>query len=124
MDTIIGECSECGGDVTLHTGPWFGVTPPEPHCQGCGATPKRQVIQMRKAQPRQRRYEPLYDDQTRLQMAQRLGLGVGRRGDGRIDVELQRTVTFDDDGEFDQWLLRQKSERDTRQADNDSLRWT
>ena len=44
----IGVCSLCGGAVTQHTGPWYGVFPPVPTCMSCGAVaaPPQQVIPM------------------------------------------------------------------------------
>ena len=41
MDTRIGTCSLCGGDVYGYTGPWWGtVPPPPPTCRNCGSIPK------------------------------------------------------------------------------------
>lgn len=38
METRIGTCSLCGGDVFGHTGAWWGVVPPPPpKCRKCGA---------------------------------------------------------------------------------------
>lgn len=37
--TIIGSCSICGGSVVVPT-IWFGIYPPVPKCQDCGATKK------------------------------------------------------------------------------------
>jgi hypothetical protein len=38
MDQVIGECSQCGGNVAGYVGPWMGVVPPPPpSCQSCGA---------------------------------------------------------------------------------------
>ena len=48
--TIVGKCSLCGGRVTLPN-VWFGVYPPEPQCQKCGATHHKEdtmpVLKMR-----------------------------------------------------------------------------
>lgn len=47
MDKVIGSCSNCGGDVVAHDGPWHAVvSPPPPRCVKCGATTPRNVIQM------------------------------------------------------------------------------
>ena len=49
METVIGTCSICGGQVTSWHGPWMGVTPPPgPTCRNCGAVKKgsRPVIEM------------------------------------------------------------------------------
>lgn len=37
MYQVIGTCSNCGGRVAVPS-VWFGVIPPVPTCQGCGAT--------------------------------------------------------------------------------------
>jgi len=37
---VIGTCSLCGGDVTVHE-MWAAVTPDVPRCQSCGATAKK-----------------------------------------------------------------------------------
>lgn len=34
--TIIGTCSVCGGNVTVHTN-WMCVVPDVPKCESCGA---------------------------------------------------------------------------------------
>lgn len=48
METRIGSCSKCGGDVVGWTGAWFSVNPPPPpHCTGCGAKIANDVIEMR-----------------------------------------------------------------------------
>ena len=37
MKKTIGVCSQCGGDVEAHTGPWYSVNPPPvPACIHCG----------------------------------------------------------------------------------------
>lgn len=38
-EMTIGRCSNCGGDVRVHSGAWYGVNPPVPRCSGCGAQP-------------------------------------------------------------------------------------
>jgi hypothetical protein len=45
MNTLIGICSQCGGDVTVPTA-WCG-TLPVPTCQSCGATAKsaRKIVE-------------------------------------------------------------------------------
>lgn len=46
-EQVIGTCSNCGGDVVTHSGPWLGVVPPSLRCSRCGATQaKGPVIQM------------------------------------------------------------------------------
>lgn len=52
---VVGTCSLCGGPVTVPT-VWWSVFPPVPHCERCGAMPKKgfgPVIDMepRKTQP-------------------------------------------------------------------------
>jgi hypothetical protein len=49
----IGSCGICGGAVTVPD-PWWGVVPPTPTCEECGAeaAPPGPVIPMR---PRRRR---------------------------------------------------------------------
>ncbi len=46
----IGTCSECGGDVVVHAGPWAGLNPPVPECSKCkaklGEWPEWPVIKM------------------------------------------------------------------------------
>ena len=37
MDHIHGTCSLCGGRVTTPAA-WYGLNPPVPSCQACGAT--------------------------------------------------------------------------------------
>lgn len=37
--TVIGSCSNCGGSVTVPTA-WYGMLPPIPRCQRCGAVAK------------------------------------------------------------------------------------
>lgn len=37
MDKEIGQCSLCGGSVTVPS-VWCGIKPPVPTCQSCGAT--------------------------------------------------------------------------------------
>lgn len=44
--TIIGSCSNCGGDVVAHTEVWIAGAPPPPTCRRCGATPALPVIAM------------------------------------------------------------------------------
>lgn len=46
MEHVIGICSQCGGQVKQHTGPWYGVNPPTPRCSSCGAGPALPVIRM------------------------------------------------------------------------------
>ena len=50
-DHTIGTCSECGGRVTIPS-VWYGIHPPVPTCESCGATPADpaygQVIPMQK----------------------------------------------------------------------------
>lgn len=52
MDSTVGTCSLCGGRVTVPS-PWYGVIPPTPRCEGCGAEAADHgpVIQMRPAKP-------------------------------------------------------------------------
>jgi hypothetical protein len=45
---VIGQCSCCGGDVIVPR-VWMGVYPPIPKCRQCGATPKRNAVQMEKS---------------------------------------------------------------------------
>lgn len=47
--TVVGKCSLCGGKVTIPN-VWMGMTPPEPRCMSCHATPKDKgpTIQMEK----------------------------------------------------------------------------
>lgn len=48
MNKVIGTCSNCGGRVTIPD-VWYGVVPPAPTCDGCGATKAQSfgpVIQM------------------------------------------------------------------------------
>lgn len=47
MKRILGECSICGGDVTVPDIFW-SVVPPTPTCEKCGAIPRgfRRVIPM------------------------------------------------------------------------------
>lgn len=50
METVLGECSICGGSVTVPT-VWMGISPPTPSCKSCGATARPaggRVIPMRK----------------------------------------------------------------------------
>lgn len=49
MITCIGQCSLCGGRVTVPT-VWHGIYPPVPTCESCGATAKASgpVIPMEK----------------------------------------------------------------------------
>lgn len=42
MDKIIGQCSLCGGNVTVPTA-WWSTEPPVPHCKKCGAHEKNQL---------------------------------------------------------------------------------
>lgn len=37
---VLGTCSICGGRVTLPT-VWWGVIPPTPTCESCGATARQ-----------------------------------------------------------------------------------
>lgn len=37
----IGVCSNCGGTVSIHDGPWMGVDRPTPSCDNCGAHPSK-----------------------------------------------------------------------------------
>ena len=39
MQTRIGTCSLCGGDVMGYTGAWWSTLPPPPECASCGAVP-------------------------------------------------------------------------------------
>lgn len=49
MEQRIGSCSLCGGDVMGWVGAWASVQPPpSPHCVGCGAKIRSDVIQMNK----------------------------------------------------------------------------
>lgn len=47
MNRVIGECSICGGDVSVpHI--WHGIFPPKPTCSRCGAQARSgPVIDMR-----------------------------------------------------------------------------
>ena len=36
-ERVVGICSECGGTVTVPT-VWYGIYPPSPTCNSCGAT--------------------------------------------------------------------------------------
>lgn len=45
---ILGECSLCGGNVTIDTVTW-SVIPPVASCENCGAVEKRPVIEMKPA---------------------------------------------------------------------------
>jgi hypothetical protein len=46
-EQVIGVCSNCGGDVVQHVGPWLVVNPPQAHCIRCNAARARgPVIQM------------------------------------------------------------------------------
>ncbi len=50
MEYTIGECSICGGRVTLPES-WAGVNPPIPKCKTCGATKENShgdVVEMEK----------------------------------------------------------------------------
>ena len=54
---IIGQCSCCGGKVTVPES-WLCIYPPVPTCQSCGATPKQKygpVIEMEPPPRAQRR---------------------------------------------------------------------
>jgi hypothetical protein len=43
---IIGSCSICGGNVTVPD-TWYGINPPVPRCDSCGAIKRtRPVIDM------------------------------------------------------------------------------
>ena len=33
----IGRCSNCGGVVSVYQGAWYGINPPQPTCESCGA---------------------------------------------------------------------------------------
>ena len=39
MKTTLGTCSVCGGPVTVPTA-WWGLFPPTPCCENCGAVPE------------------------------------------------------------------------------------
>ena len=39
---IIGQCSICGGNVSIPE-IWHGVNPPVPTCENCGAVKKRNL---------------------------------------------------------------------------------
>jgi hypothetical protein len=39
--TRIGTCGICGGAVSVPA-VWFGIIPPDAHCERCGAVPKNQ----------------------------------------------------------------------------------
>lgn len=39
MNITCGECSKCGGRVTIPAA-WYGINPPTPSCERCGATAK------------------------------------------------------------------------------------
>lgn len=44
METVIGACSICGGEVWGYMGAWWSVTPPPPpRCMMCGAVPSSSV---------------------------------------------------------------------------------
>jgi hypothetical protein len=43
MDRPVGICGNCGGTVTVFEGAWGGTQPPEPTCQRCGATVRRNL---------------------------------------------------------------------------------
>lgn len=49
--TVIGKCSNCGGNVSVPT-VWYSVVPPVPTCEKCGATPTDTlpIIQMQPPQ--------------------------------------------------------------------------
>lgn len=45
MNHVIGQCSNCGGDVLVPE-VWGGVDKPRPTCNRCGATAMRPTIPM------------------------------------------------------------------------------
>lgn len=47
---VIGSCSICGGNVVVPTS-WYGVYPPEPTCETCGAVKKRSLPVVEMEQP-------------------------------------------------------------------------
>lgn len=50
MDHTVGTCGNCGGRVTIPRD-WYGVTPPIPACESCGARvrqPYGPVVPMQK----------------------------------------------------------------------------
>jgi hypothetical protein len=53
MNTIIGKCSICGGNVTVPS-VYHSITPPVPTCDSCGAIGKDEgkVIQMKQRRTR------------------------------------------------------------------------
>lgn len=58
MNTILGSCSLCGGNVIGHSGGWHAIVPPpSPRCIQCGAVAAANVIPMVPA-PRHYRYAP------------------------------------------------------------------
>lgn len=61
--SIIGRCSQCGGNVKVFTGAWMGTQPPTPCCESCGATPKNTlpVIQMNEPTVKPRLGHPYYN---------------------------------------------------------------
>lgn len=47
MDSRIGTCSLCGGDVMAWTGAWWSVNPPpSARCVKCNAVQSKDIIQM------------------------------------------------------------------------------
>ena len=52
MNTTIGTCSLCGGRVSAPT-VWFGIYPPVPECESCGATKREHgpVVEMEPRRP-------------------------------------------------------------------------
>lgn len=49
--TILGKCSRCGGTVSVPV-IWYGVVPPTPTCNGCGATKSNEDLPTIKMEPR------------------------------------------------------------------------
>lgn len=55
METrTVGACGLCGGRVAVFSGPWSGVTPPQPSCDNCGAIPAPDHGPVIKMQPHAR----------------------------------------------------------------------
>lgn len=57
MNEVIGICSHCGGRVVLPS-VWYGIYPPEPRCESCGATKKRSLPVIEMEPPRPTRISP------------------------------------------------------------------
>lgn len=49
-DQIIGKCSNCGGKVAIPY-LWYGVIPPKPTCQKCGAQAKEKELDIIDMEP-------------------------------------------------------------------------